>query len=73
MIVESYRYVSSEPTLSQERLKPRTLGATGMDFPFTGLLFGRIKVEFIGWAELFVFVAGVESLGGGGGSSAASP
>lgn len=41
-----------------------------MDFPFAGLMFGRIKVEFIGWAELFVFVAGVGSLGGG--SSAAS-
>lgn len=64
--------MSSEPTLSQERRKPGTMGSTGMDFSFTGLLFGRIEVEFIGWAELFVFVAGVESLGGGGSSAASA-
>lgn len=63
--LESYRYVSSEPTLSHELRKPGTMGAvTGL--PFTGVSSGRSGVESVvgggsvRWAELLVLL---ESLG----------
>lgn len=67
--LESYRYVSSEPTLSNELRKPGTVGAAA-ELPFTGATSGRSGVESvvgggsIRWAELLVLL---ESLGRGSG------
>lgn len=63
--LDSYRYVSSEPTLSLELRKPGALGAAP-ELPFTGVSSGGGGAESVvgggsvGWAELLVLL---ESLG----------
>lgn len=45
--MESYRYVSSDPTLSYELHKLGNLGAAGAEFPFTGVSPRSSGVKFV--------------------------